>query len=78
MPREVVVPRPFVEMSTGRMLVMELLPGPKLTTGLRRCHLRPWSTLDRSFSFRNLSACVVVGTGVSRSVPPRKGGHRRS
>lgn len=35
MPKEVVVPRPLLGLSTGRMLVMELLDGPKLTDGLR-------------------------------------------
>lgn len=35
MPREVVVPRPYLDLSTSRMLVMELLPGPKLSQGLR-------------------------------------------
>lgn len=36
MPREVVVPRPYLDLSTSRMLVMELLPGPKLSEGLRK------------------------------------------
>ena len=35
MPREVVVPRPHLDVSTSRMLVMELLRGPKLSEGLR-------------------------------------------
>lgn len=34
-PREVVVPRPLKELSTARMLVMDLLPGPKLMDGMR-------------------------------------------
>jgi hypothetical protein len=36
MPREVVVPRPVQELTTGRMLVMELLDGLKLTEATRR------------------------------------------
>ena len=35
MPAEVLVPRPVAELTTQRMLVMELLPGPKLIDGLR-------------------------------------------
>jgi aarF domain-containing kinase len=34
-PREVVVPSPLPEFSTKRLLVMELLPGPKLINGIR-------------------------------------------
>ena len=34
-PREVVVPHPIDGLSTKRLLVMELLPGPKLIDGLR-------------------------------------------
>lgn len=34
-PREVVVPQPMPEISTARMLVMDLLPGPKLIDGIR-------------------------------------------
>jgi aarF domain-containing kinase len=34
-PAEVVVPQPLSALSTKRMLVMELLPGPKLIDGLR-------------------------------------------
>ena len=36
MPREVVVPRPLSELTTTRMLVMELLDGLKLTEAIRR------------------------------------------
>ena len=35
-PREVLVPQPVPGLSTPRMLVMDLLPGPKLIDGLRR------------------------------------------
>ncbi|CAB9510773.1 aarF domain-containing protein kinase 1 [Seminavis robusta] len=35
MPREVVVPQPFPELTTRRMLIMEYLQGPKLGDGLR-------------------------------------------
>jgi len=35
LPKEVVVPRPVSELSTKRMLVMELIPGPKLNDGVR-------------------------------------------
>ncbi|CAJ1965814.1 unnamed protein product [Cylindrotheca closterium] len=35
-PGQVVVPRPFPELSTKRMLVMELLPGEKLIDGMRK------------------------------------------
>ena len=34
-PREVVVPIPLSDMTTHRMLVMDLLPGPKLIDGIR-------------------------------------------
>mmetsp|Transcript_65039 Transcript_65039/g.76379 ORF Transcript_65039/g.76379 Transcript_65039/m.76379 type:complete len:585 (-) Transcript_65039:44-1798(-) len=34
-PKECLVPKPFGELSTKRMLVMELLPGPKLIDGMR-------------------------------------------
>lgn len=34
-PSQVVVPRPISELSTKRMLVMELLPGPKLIDGIQ-------------------------------------------
>lgn len=34
-PREVVVPQPVAELCTRRLLVMEMLPGPKLVDGLR-------------------------------------------
>lgn len=34
-PREVVVPSPITEFSTKRLLVMDLLPGPKLIDGIR-------------------------------------------
>ncbi len=34
-PKECLVPRPYPELSTKRMLVMELLPGPKLIEGMR-------------------------------------------
>jgi len=34
-PREVLVPQPQVAVTTKRMLVMELLPGPKLMDGMR-------------------------------------------
>mmetsp|Transcript_31388 Transcript_31388/g.47890 ORF Transcript_31388/g.47890 Transcript_31388/m.47890 type:complete len:560 (+) Transcript_31388:89-1768(+) len=34
-PREAVVPKALPELSTRRMLVMELLPGPKLNDGIR-------------------------------------------
>jgi aarF domain-containing kinase len=34
-PREVVVPQPIAGLATRRLLVMELLPGPKLIDGLR-------------------------------------------
>lgn len=34
-PNEVVVPQPIPELSTKRMLIMELLPGPKLIDGVR-------------------------------------------
>jgi len=36
MPREVVVPRPYLSLCSERMLVMELLPGCKLLDGLRK------------------------------------------
>jgi aarF domain-containing kinase len=36
LPREVAVPLPVAGLSTRRMLVMQLLPGPKLVDGLRR------------------------------------------
>lgn len=36
MPREVVVPRPMQELTTGRVLVMELLDGVKLTEAIQR------------------------------------------
>jgi aarF domain-containing kinase len=35
-PQEVVVPRPIHELSTHRMLVMELIPGPKLIDGIQQ------------------------------------------
>lgn len=35
-PGEVVVPKPLPELTTKRMLVMELLPGPKLIDGVRK------------------------------------------
>jgi len=35
MPKECMVPQPFPELTTRRMLVMELLPGPKLIDGMR-------------------------------------------
>jgi len=35
MPREVVVPQPYKDLTTRRMLVMEYLPGPKLIDGIR-------------------------------------------
>lgn len=41
-PREVVVPRPISGMTTPRMLVMELLSGPKLIDGIRE-HLGQWA-----------------------------------
>lgn len=34
-PKEVLVPQPIPELTTKRMLVMELLPGPKLIDGMR-------------------------------------------
>lgn len=34
-PHECLVPKPFAELTTKRMLVMELLPGPKLVDGMR-------------------------------------------
>ncbi len=34
-PKECLVPKPYPELSTKRMLVMELLPGPKLIDGMR-------------------------------------------
>jgi aarF domain-containing kinase len=34
-PREVVVPKPLEDLSTHRMLVMDLIPGPKLIDGIR-------------------------------------------
>jgi len=34
-PKEVLVPQPIPELSTKRMLVMDLLPGPKLIDGMR-------------------------------------------
>jgi hypothetical protein len=34
-PREVLIPAPLTEWTTQRMLVMELLPGPKLVDGIR-------------------------------------------
>jgi predicted unusual protein kinase regulating ubiquinone biosynthesis (AarF/ABC1/UbiB family) len=33
---EAVVPKSYPELSTRRMLVMEMLPGPKLVDGLRK------------------------------------------
>lgn len=36
MPAEVVIPKPLEGLSTKRMLVMELLPGPKLLDGLKK------------------------------------------
>jgi aarF domain-containing kinase len=41
-PREVVVPKPIPGMTTPRMLVMELLPGPKLIDGIRE-YLGMWA-----------------------------------
>jgi hypothetical protein len=35
-PHEVLVPLPLKELTTRRMLVMDLLPGPKLIDGLRK------------------------------------------
>lgn len=35
LPKEVVVPQPIGELSTKRLLVMELIPGPKLNDGVR-------------------------------------------
>lgn len=35
LPREVVVPKPILDLTTPRMLVMDLLPGPKLIDGMR-------------------------------------------
>uniref|UniRef100_A0A7S1BL09 ABC1 atypical kinase-like domain-containing protein n=1 Tax=Corethron hystrix TaxID=216773 RepID=A0A7S1BL09_9STRA len=34
-PKEVVIPQPIDELSTKRLLVMELIPGPKLNDGVR-------------------------------------------
>jgi aarF domain-containing kinase len=41
-PREVVVPRPLVDVSTPRMLVMDLLPGVKLIDGIHD-YYRRWA-----------------------------------
>ena len=37
LPRDVDVPKPLEKLCTRRMLVMELLPGPKLVDGMRVC-----------------------------------------
>jgi aarF domain-containing kinase len=41
-PREVIVPTPLPEMTTRRMLVMNLLPGPKLIDGIRN-YVSTWA-----------------------------------
>ena len=43
MPREVVVPQPFADLTTRRMLVMEYLEGPKLIDGLKE-YFATWAT----------------------------------
>lgn len=41
-PREVIVPTPLPYLTTRRMLVMDLLPGPKLVDGIR-CYISTWA-----------------------------------
>ena len=41
-PREVLIPKVFSEMTTQRMLVMDLLPGPKLIDGIRN-YISTWA-----------------------------------
>lgn len=43
MPQEVVVPQPFADLTTRRMLVMEYLEGPKLIDGLKE-YFATWAT----------------------------------
>jgi aarF domain-containing kinase len=44
-PREVVVPKPVMDLTTRRMLVMDLLPGPKLIDGVRAFY-EEWAHLN--------------------------------
>jgi aarF domain-containing kinase len=45
LPSEVEVPRPVLELTTRRMLVMDLLPGPKLIDGVR-AFFEEWAHLN--------------------------------
>lgn len=53
-PREAVVPKALPEFSTKRMLVMELLPGPKLNDGIRS-YYSSWA-LKNGTTFEKLEA----------------------
>ena len=55
-PREVVVPKPIADMTTSRMLVMELLPGPKLIDGIQE-YLGVWAA-QQGTTLQNLATAA--------------------
>ncbi len=68
MPKEVVVPRPVQDLTTRRMLVMELLDGLKLTEAIRRtvearaqAKRNASTSASQSLSVRNAHLLQLIG-----------------